>query len=562
LKFLNCIFAILCVALSANPVLATAHQKTDKISEIISSGVTQLVEANDPRDGRYDQGIELLKKALILQPESSLAAQSLAIAHFNRARDYYDLGLLEESLQNFNAALNYNPNYAEAYYARGVIKNKLGSPHKKTFIDDINKAIELNKNSPNTYKIKISLRQFLLTNKINIKTANITKIESSIKIISQIPKEKYSGKFNIEEFRDGYVVLENDDFILISSKISTDYCKDPKNEPYWSTYDIVIKAAPSQELFSGDSDKSSIRDIILPVMRQVCPKVEGGYAIFVHVSGYVIDRRGKKIIADQAGLQSKDFRWGGSDGWFGSFPLMRINVWTRNHGRDVRSIDIFSDYEYSPGNYVNSLQGLANLWHKEIAVESLAAQIKQDLFDARKTSNDSFAELDADLAVLMRLMHRGKFSAIQSAIEDIYYKSPESLMFRLFGETANNLALAAMKMSTYSGLSAMYIMVRSDTIGLCGEPATTFDVTTQTVTSYVNGFGVEVGSKQYGERRHSRSFTVPARFSAIVDAASLTDVNWHYAAGLRKFIIRAGGCDSTVLKQLEKNMLNYFYKRG
>jgi len=78
----------------------------------------------------------------------------LAIAQ--TAEDYVDKGVAKYELddymgaiQDYNKAIELNPNYARAYYNRGATKGKLGE--YRGAIQDYNKAIELNPNYVNAY---------------------------------------------------------------------------------------------------------------------------------------------------------------------------------------------------------------------------------------------------------------------------------------------------------------------------------------------------------------------------------------------------------------------------
>ncbi|MEQ8405341.1 MAG: hypothetical protein RKE49_09605 [Oceanicaulis sp.] len=113
--------------------------------------------------------------------------------------------------------------------------------------------------------------------------------------------------------------------------------------------------------------------------------------------------------------------------------------------------------------------------------------------------------------------------------------------------------------SRYAGLISAYIMVRSDRLGLCGDPASVFNASSQTVTRYVNGFGHYRGTR-YGPRREW-SFAVPREFAAIVRRADNVDVNWAIEPGLRRLVDSFGGCNSDTRRRIERNMLDFYYAR-
>ena len=90
----------------------------------------------------------------------------LAIAQ--TADDYFDKGAIKfkqgdfkGAIQDYNKAIELDPNFVEAYYNRGVVKHELGD--SKSAIQDFNKAIKLKPNLAEAYGargvVKISLGQ-------------------------------------------------------------------------------------------------------------------------------------------------------------------------------------------------------------------------------------------------------------------------------------------------------------------------------------------------------------------------------------------------------------------
>ena len=55
---------------------------------------------------------------------------------------------MKDAIADYNEVIRINPNYTDAYYNRGVIKNDLGD--KKGAIKDYNEAIRINPNSQYT----------------------------------------------------------------------------------------------------------------------------------------------------------------------------------------------------------------------------------------------------------------------------------------------------------------------------------------------------------------------------------------------------------------------------
>ncbi len=88
-----------------------------------------------------------------------------ALADYNRAiainpddaDAYYNRGILKESklndprgaLADFNRAITINPDYANAYYNRGILQERLDDPQGA--LADLNKALQINPQLANAY---------------------------------------------------------------------------------------------------------------------------------------------------------------------------------------------------------------------------------------------------------------------------------------------------------------------------------------------------------------------------------------------------------------------------
>lgn len=70
----------------------------------------------------------------------------------NRGVAYQNLGQNERAIQDFNKAIEFNPNLAEAYNNRGIAYAQLGN--FKQAISDVSKAIELDPNDPMRYQLR------------------------------------------------------------------------------------------------------------------------------------------------------------------------------------------------------------------------------------------------------------------------------------------------------------------------------------------------------------------------------------------------------------------------
>ena len=65
----------------------------------------------------------------------------MAECYYIRALQKYILQNRDSALADFNMAIKYNPQYAEAYYYRAAIKRDLKD---EGFVDDYTKAVQLN----------------------------------------------------------------------------------------------------------------------------------------------------------------------------------------------------------------------------------------------------------------------------------------------------------------------------------------------------------------------------------------------------------------------------------
>ena len=135
--------------------------------------------------GRWNEVIELVKIALILQPNYPEAQNNLglalqnkgdnkaAIEAYNKALElqpnlpeaHYNLGnALQEhkeltaAISSYNRALEFQPKYPEAHYNLGIALQKVG--RIKAAIDSYEKALELEPNRPEThYNLGIALQE-------------------------------------------------------------------------------------------------------------------------------------------------------------------------------------------------------------------------------------------------------------------------------------------------------------------------------------------------------------------------------------------------------------------
>lgn len=99
--------------------------KSNKVYSLIESGILKF------NTGYYKAAIEEYNKALEIDPNS-------CEAYLNRSLAQYNLGEFQESISDCNKVIELNPLLAVAYYNRGIAKVRLGN--KKGGALDFKKA--------------------------------------------------------------------------------------------------------------------------------------------------------------------------------------------------------------------------------------------------------------------------------------------------------------------------------------------------------------------------------------------------------------------------------------
>ncbi len=92
--------------------------------------------------GQHERAIEDYDKAIEINPE-------YAAAYYNRGNSYGDLGQHERAIEDYDKAIEINPEYAAAYSNRGNSYGDLGQ-HERA-IEDYDKAIEINPEYADAY---------------------------------------------------------------------------------------------------------------------------------------------------------------------------------------------------------------------------------------------------------------------------------------------------------------------------------------------------------------------------------------------------------------------------
>lgn len=74
------------------------------------------------QNGKLDQAIEAFAGAIAYSDDAMLTAA----AHFNRGAAYFTQGDMPAAIADFDAAIRFNPPFAEAYAARAAAQHKQG----------------------------------------------------------------------------------------------------------------------------------------------------------------------------------------------------------------------------------------------------------------------------------------------------------------------------------------------------------------------------------------------------------------------------------------------------
>ena len=141
------------------------------------------------QQGNYTAAIEDYDRAINLNPE-------YAIAYYNRGNAKYKLEQYEAAITNYDKAINLNPGFAEAYLNRGSAKNKLGQ--YEAAITDYDKAINFSPGFAEAYNNRGSAKD-----KLGQYEATIIDYDKAISLNPEDATAYYNRgfvKYNLEQY--------------------------------------------------------------------------------------------------------------------------------------------------------------------------------------------------------------------------------------------------------------------------------------------------------------------------------------------------------------------------
>ena len=190
---------------------------------------------------------------------------------------------------------------------------------------------------------------------------------------------------------------------------------------------------------------------------------------------------------------------------------------------------------------------------------------KRRVRDAQAISGDAFSNLNRDIAPAMRLLHHGHFEAVKMAVGEGASAIPFITALWLatapsdqMGSLIHGASDAYKRLYEHDvslGILAAYAVTKANTVGLCGDTPTIFSVSTTVTTSYRNAYGTTAPDSV--RTIDEGTLVVAEKFGSVVKRTKMAKTPWNYVVGFERFIKAAGGCNSPVLSELERNMLTF-----
>jgi len=141
----SCIFAETVVFKSGKTIEGKIIQKTDEQIQVDAGGML----TGYPLDGIATingKGVKAYKTSVDIQEKQDKLVSRGASA---QGAVYLDRQMYDEAIAEFNKAIEIDPDFADAYYNRGIANSKKGNLEKA--ISDYSKAIEINPRDSDAY---------------------------------------------------------------------------------------------------------------------------------------------------------------------------------------------------------------------------------------------------------------------------------------------------------------------------------------------------------------------------------------------------------------------------
>lgn len=183
---------------------------------------------------------------------------------------------------------------------------------------------------------------------------------------------------------------------------------------------------------------------------------------------------------------------------------------------------------------------------------------------ARNKRDDEFSGFRAELAAVFRLMLAGDFDALEAANRSLaqqgsreFTSGPLSGLVDLALPNLGEMVEDATISKRFGPLIANYALFRTNTLGLCGDRATTFTATSTLVTQYRDFYGWE--TRPDDVQTNQWTVRAPAKFAPMIDSSDTVEAS-DFFSPLEKFF-SAHNCSSAKRDQLERNMIIFYFRK-
>ena len=317
---------------------------------------------------------------------------------------------------------------------------------------------------------------------------------------------------------------------------------------------FVVKNEPVKDQGgTTQSEAEEIRQLIANTNRNAGRRERQPYIDHVGFDlneKYVVSEVVLGSPADIAGVKVGD-QWGERIG----NGILRINSWSRGEllQKSSRALQQHADSQkVMPVHFVRRGQR-KTLWFPPVPLGGTFSTAQLSPGD-----RELFEVLPHDLSRFFSYVYLEDFRAakvFQMAIFDKHFEGTASaLVLRAFG-TANDFREKYAR-SRGRGLFSQYILIKSNVFGMCGAPGAPIRVEQKRYEVWVDQFGIEQSARREIEP-NIYEFTVPASWAGHLSRNAPMGEAAAWRSDILKFVEKAGGCDSTMLMQMERSMLRY-----